>query len=527
MRLEISGRAIVGSKDPQQDSWRVYNARGEDLSDRAARMATTGDGTLVVLADGIGGYAGGEVASRLACDAFGATFFADEDDAVDKRLRRALEAANAAIGEEKQRRPDLQDMGCTLIGVHFARDVMTFVSVGDSLLLRSRDQEMHRVNLDHSYFEYLDRQVLGSDDPEKWSIAVHDPRKRGALTLAVTGGELRSEEYGHEVQIARRPLQADDVIIIATDGIETLDLVQLQNFMLRLRPSGAERIAEDLIRAVDGIGKTRSFQDNTTIVVVAASEGAGVTRVARPASAAAAARPPGHDLIPARMHSSLRKLSWKGFVVGAALVVFSLLALLYKVDSDSRDQPPAGNSTPKSTESSTTKGPQDVVKEPGRSAASVTPIPSSPKPENSGVPPPAGEQTQAGQGSTAEKSPDVPNNDASTTKSDQSPTAAGKPTPVVTRQIQQPRSDRAFRGPPYRFAQTSNPNQCIDACLADTLCVAFTFHAEKSGAEKRCELFASVNDAPEEKNVFSGCVEQSACRVLPPLPPPKKPAADQ
>src|SRR5229473_3021819 len=118
MRLDISARAIVGSKEPQQDSWRVFNARGEDVSNRAARTATTGDGTLVVVADGIGGYAGGEIASKLACDAFGTAFF-KLDGAVGDRLGRALGAANAAIADEKQRSPDLQDMGCTLIGVYF------------------------------------------------------------------------------------------------------------------------------------------------------------------------------------------------------------------------------------------------------------------------------------------------------------------------------------------------------------------------------------------------------------------------
>ena len=220
MRYEISARAIVGSSDLQQDAFRVISAEGKDLTEAACSGAALAQpGTLVLVADGIGGYAGGDIASRVACDVFGKIFFHESGDA-QSRLMRALNAANEAIAAEKKRDPKLQNMGCTLIGLHLDQEKMTFVSIGDSLLLRSRDDEIHRVNLDHSYFEFLDRQVLGSDDPERWSLAVRDTKRRASLTLAVTGNALNAAEFGHSPQVAVRPVRAGDVLIAASDGIE-------------------------------------------------------------------------------------------------------------------------------------------------------------------------------------------------------------------------------------------------------------------------------------------------------------------
>jgi protein phosphatase len=506
MRLDISARTIVGSKEPQQDSWRVF-ARGQDVSSRAARTATTGDGTLVIVADGIGGYAGGEIASKLACDAFGKTFF-EAGGSVDERtmddrvvgdcLKRALGAANAAIAAEKQRSPDLQDMGCTLIGVYFYRDNMTFVSVGDSLLLRSRDQEIHRVNLDHSYFEYLDRQVLGSDDPQKWSLAVHDTRRRASLTLAVAGGELTSAEFGHEPQIATRKLLADDVIIVASDGIETLDLVQLQNFMLRLRPSGAPGIADSLIRAVDGIGKTRSYQDNTTIVVVAASEGAGMTRVARPAVQVTEAEPAGRGWTPARTLSFLPAFSWKRAAAVGSIFVIVMLLLGIVFRSDSRE-PPADGKAPKSIGVPGPKDRHSEAKDPKHPANSVTSAPGDPKPD-------AGRQPETGQqaalGRTPETAPNVPTEAAPPAQNDSTAAvsdAPAKPERLVQGQMRTSLPDVRFRGQPRSAKRGLNSGECTNACLDDDSCAAFTWHADN-----RCELFSVVGKFAPEAGALSG-----------------------
>src|SRR5688572_18531629 len=212
MSFDIAARAILGKRSSQQDAWRVIDNRGTDLADKAANGSVSADNrTLVIVADGVGGYAGGEVASNLACDAF-VNSFLKEQGSIDARLKAALGVANTAIGDAQRRHPDKKDMSTTFIGIYLDGDKMTFVSVGDSLLLRYRDEEIHRVNLDHSYADVLDRRMLGSGsaDPREWSVAINDDQ-RAAITLALSGGQLDRAEYGHAPQIATRPLLPGDV----------------------------------------------------------------------------------------------------------------------------------------------------------------------------------------------------------------------------------------------------------------------------------------------------------------------------
>lgn len=503
MRLEISGRAIVGSKEPQQDSWRVFNARGEDVSQKAQSSAVVaGDGTLVVVADGIGGYAGGEIASRLACDAFGRAFFG-QDGPVPDRLLRALAVANAAIAEEKGRSPDLQEMGCTLVAVHFQQNSMTFVSVGDSLLLRSRDDEIHRVNVDHSYFDYLDRQVLGSGDPSRWAIAIGDTRRRASLTLAVTGGDLNSGEYGHKPQIATRPLEPDDVVIIASDGIETLDWVQLQNFLKHLRPTGIMGVADGLIGAVDGIGKNRSYQDNTTILVVGASSGAGLTRVAMPVGQAATDAAPGGGSEFASRFAWLPLLSNTRLLFGAIIVGVALIVALLllpprgsnNVTVTPQDQPAVANDKPqpKKKQSALPTPIHSDVDQTQQAAATPQPATPATTPAQGSAPPPLADQTAS---PSAEAQTQVP---APASQVQRPPPGLDRDAPKIDpnapRNEVRPRFSNARWRDGTKLPQASpilEDGLCRAACNENMSCVAYTWRGDVQARDRRCELFSSV-----------------------------------
>lgn len=547
MRLEIAGRQIIGSKEPQQDSWRVFNARGEDISNNArAKVVATGDGTLVVVADGIGGYAGGEIASRLACDAFGKAFFTTDGGAAD-RLLRALEAANAALAEGKRREPDLQDMGCTLIGAYFYQGKMTFVSVGDSLLLRSRDDEIHRVNVDHSYFDYLDRQVLGSNDPQRWSIAVRDARRRASLTLAVTGGDLIADEYGHKPQIAERPLQTNDVIIVASDGIETLDLVQLQNFMMHLRPLGVAGIADALIGAVDGIGQTRSYQDNTTIVVVGASGGAPLTRVqmASRKVEAAPATPESQSLLSRMPAITTNPLVLAGVgLFGVVMLVILLIFAAHLTDSRrvaSPENPPPGDQPPRNQRGDADNGasvsaaqnqvplpapPASQVPLPGaadaRTAVPAGPPAASPSPSVVGAPPanqtstkplkfawnvqqkvylqgrPRSRQSTSANACQAECERDqacvaytwYPDENTCALMAEVSGGYSD-----ATAQSGYKQLEAGWQGERLDRQKLQNENRCLNLCLNEARCVAYTFHGDNN-----CERFSTVTGQIDESN---------------------------
>lgn len=277
MKFQAAARAIRGTKDTQEDAFRVFDAKGEDAGEIAANDAgvVLSGGGLLLVADGIGGHYGGDVASAITADTFGKTFFASGGGA-EERLKSALNAANQAVADAQANEPGLKDMGATLVAGYVDDDGLSFVSIGDSLVLRYRDGELHRVNEDHSYMEIADREALGSSDPALWrDVMVR--KGRDSITIAVLGRSL--EDFGHAPQIASRKVLPGDLLIFASDGLETLSWVQIQNFIRVLLPQGVAAVADGLIKAVEGIGSNRSYQDNATIIV-AQADGAQPLRAA-------------------------------------------------------------------------------------------------------------------------------------------------------------------------------------------------------------------------------------------------------
>jgi serine/threonine protein phosphatase PrpC len=271
MKFQAAARAIRGTKDTQEDAFRIYDAKGGDAGEISASDAGVmlSAGGLALVADGIGGHHGGDVASAITADTFVKTFFAGSGG-IEERLKTSLVAANQAIADAQAKDPGLKDMGSTLVAALLEGETMSFVSIGDSLILRYREGELHRVNEDHSYTEIADREALGSSDPALWHDVI-TRRGRDSITIAVLGQAL--EGFGHVPQIASRKILPGDVLILASDGLETLTMVQIQNFIRALLPRGVAAVADGLIKAVDGIGSNRSYQDNATLIVVQAGGG--------------------------------------------------------------------------------------------------------------------------------------------------------------------------------------------------------------------------------------------------------------
>ena len=250
-------RATQGARNYQEDTAAILkesHAPGSDLPSPPAEP----DGFVAVLADGMGGHAGGALASRMACDTF-LEAYADATGEPRERLLRALARANLAIGEKVSQNPILSGMGSTLVGVAFGQEGGQWVSVGDSPLLLYRRGQIAPLNDDHSLAPELDRMAAaGLISPER---ARNDPR-RHMLRSAVTGDELEL------VDISPRPLMVEggDYIILASDGLQTLDSGEIERIVSAYAEDGADAVARALIRAVENIRDPH--QDNTTVVAV-------------------------------------------------------------------------------------------------------------------------------------------------------------------------------------------------------------------------------------------------------------------
>lgn len=225
----------------------------------ALRDTPSRDGSLIaVLADGMGGHTGGALASRMVCEHFLNTC-ATRNGPVPERLLAALGAANDALARKVDDNPMLSGMGSTLIGVAFSGTDVEWVSVGDSPLLLYRRGEIALLNEDHSLAPELDRLVAsGHLTAEE---ARHDPR-RHMLRSAVTGDEIDL------VDVSLKPLhlEPEDYVILASDGLNTLDTSEVARIVAAYARDGADAVASALIRAVEQMREPH--QDNATVVAV-------------------------------------------------------------------------------------------------------------------------------------------------------------------------------------------------------------------------------------------------------------------
>jgi PPM family protein phosphatase len=238
---DFAGRQSRGARQVQEDAYAF-----SEIPD---------GGILVVVADGMGGHAAGELASELAVKNFVAAFH-ETPGKIDNRLGKALKAANEAIANALKREPAHEGMGTTLVGACATSAGIEWISVGDSPLYLWRDKQLQRLNADHSL-----RPVLREMSERGENVNPEDS-SRNILRAALTGDEIALIDQSPKPV----PLRERDFVLVATDGIHTLSEVAIAS--TNLEPNAAT-VAEGLIQAVLDAGNPK--QDNITVAVLGAA----------------------------------------------------------------------------------------------------------------------------------------------------------------------------------------------------------------------------------------------------------------
>ncbi len=251
---DFAGRQIQGVREVQEDSYGVIP--------RAEFSGDSGDLFLVV-ADGMGGHAAGEVASSLAVNTFAETFLQSSTTCDAGRLWDCLEEANRRIGKEVEAHGKaVAGMGTTLLAVLVRGNSARWLSVGDSPLFLVRGSLLQRLNRIHSKATELADQVRAGLITE--AQARQDPT-RHTLMSALIGESIYEVDDPPPVA-----LLAGDVLVAATDGIETLTDHEIAAVAAAHASQGAAAMADALLDAV--FQKQMPKQDNTTVVVVRVPE---------------------------------------------------------------------------------------------------------------------------------------------------------------------------------------------------------------------------------------------------------------
>ena len=114
------------------------------------------------VADGMGGYEGGEVASEIACRSFNSFIkkgLPNDDNETIKALKQWAVAANDLILDTAKLRPELSEMGTTFVGMIIDKNSLWIINIGDSRCYRLRNGVLKQLTVDHS-----ERERTGNPD---------------------------------------------------------------------------------------------------------------------------------------------------------------------------------------------------------------------------------------------------------------------------------------------------------------------------------------------------------------------------
>ncbi|MHB8801005.1 MAG: Stp1/IreP family PP2C-type Ser/Thr phosphatase [Thermoanaerobaculia bacterium] len=225
---------------------------------------------LFVVADGMGGHAAGEVASRLTVESIQEFIAGTEDDhdntwpfgynnrySVDgNRLSTAVERANEKVMRAVVNRPELKGMGTTVVAALFDEKRATLVHVGDSRAYLLRDAELRRLTDDHSWVqEQVNAGILSEEEARSHPL-------KNVVTRALGGGAHVA------VDLIEIPVGDGDRFLLCSDGLT--GMVSDEELTEALSSS---RSLEQIVRGLIDLANERGGVDNITAITVEVRNG--------------------------------------------------------------------------------------------------------------------------------------------------------------------------------------------------------------------------------------------------------------
>jgi protein phosphatase len=227
-----------------------------DLPDRSEE-----EGYGLLVADGMGGHAAGEVAARLAVNAL-VNLVLDqpdwilltgerENERVLRRMARRYREVDELLRQEAEKDPNLWGMGTTLTVACILGGTLFVGNLGDSRAYLYRGADLYRLTRDHTLAQLL--ADTGSIRPDE--VATH--RFRHVLTRSLGTGEGLAQADVQQV-----PLRDGDQVLLCTDGLT--DRVDDAAIAAALQRAGT---ASDACQALVELALARGGRDNVTVVL--------------------------------------------------------------------------------------------------------------------------------------------------------------------------------------------------------------------------------------------------------------------
>jgi len=239
--IELASLSDVGcQRQNNEDRYSYWEPASEEEFRRKGRLA--------MVADGMGGYEGGQEASRIAVETVEQVYASSLDNDPQSLLSAGFLAAHQRIQERGSKDPALRGMGTTCTAIALLGNNLFYAHVGDSRLYLVRDSAISLLTRDHSYVSRLvEDGILSPEEAESHP-------QRHILTAALgSGAEVFPESPPKPIA-----LEKDDVLILCTDGLWG---VVGEGELRSAVASPPEQACKDLVK----LAKQRGGPDNITV----------------------------------------------------------------------------------------------------------------------------------------------------------------------------------------------------------------------------------------------------------------------
>jgi protein phosphatase len=212
-----------------------------------------------VVADGMGGHLGGDVASKMAITHVSETFKGDHTGEIAVELKQLIESGNDAIYQRSHSDPKLKGMGTTFVGVYFKGDKLFIVNIGDSRAYLIKDQKIFQITKDHSLVqEKINFRICSREE------ARLDPMKN---VLSRTVG------YSPDVvpDFFRFDHSPGDILLLCSDGLHSMvsdeDVLFLVNRELPSPLQASQAQVDKTVNALIEQANANGGQDNVSVIL--------------------------------------------------------------------------------------------------------------------------------------------------------------------------------------------------------------------------------------------------------------------
>lgn len=214
LNIESAGGTDIGGRESNQDQYLIATVKRRlQIADASAGVLQSHQperdvAHVFVVADGMGGQAGGARASQLVIETIAHTIESGDrpaDDDVPRQLTRLIDDCQSAVSAHVRMQPQHRGMGTTLTLAWVAWPTLHVAHVGDSRAYLLREGQLRRLTTDHTLAQQFIDSGAARVHPARWEHVLWN----------VVGGDGRSLEP----ELHRDELQTGDMLLLCTDGL--------------------------------------------------------------------------------------------------------------------------------------------------------------------------------------------------------------------------------------------------------------------------------------------------------------------